>query len=282
MDYLSGLILQAAGAWWIYPALFVFCLIDGFLPVLPNATLIVALAALSETSGEPNLWILGATGALGAMAGDDIAYRISARIGTTGYRWTRKPVIDRALHRARFELDKSGAAVIFTGRYLPGGRTAVNFTAGATAYPLTTFMWLDAAAALTLRPVTASASASWAGNGSTITPFPRPRRQLSFPSWASSPITSSMAATEPSGQKKPVIKPTPRTRAEDGNVQDTRWPPIRERGASPNSSFTATSGHSLRLCSGGSTHGSCQIMAIAIIHVPARPRLMTGGAPSQP
>jgi membrane-associated protein len=149
MGYLSGVILQAADAWWIFPALFVFCLIDGFLPVLPNATLIVALAALSETSGSPNLWLLGAAGAAGAVTGDNIAYRISARIGATRYAWRRKPGIDRALHRARFELDKRGAVLIFTARYLPGGRTAVNFTAGATAYPLTMFIWLDSAAALT-------------------------------------------------------------------------------------------------------------------------------------
>lgn len=48
MDHLSGFLVHAAAAWWIFPALFVFCLVDGFLPVLPNATLLVALAALSE------------------------------------------------------------------------------------------------------------------------------------------------------------------------------------------------------------------------------------------
>lgn len=148
MGYLSGLLLHAAAAWWIFPALFFFCLIDGSFPVLPNATLLVGLAALSETSGEPNLWILGAAGAAGVMAGDNFAYRVSARIGTTGYQWTRKPGITRVLHRGRAELDKRGAVLIFAGRYLPGGRVAVNFTAGATAYPLTRFMWLDAAAAI--------------------------------------------------------------------------------------------------------------------------------------
>lgn len=99
MGHLSEFILQAAGTWWIFPVLFVFCLIDGFLPVLPNATLIVALAALSETSGAPNLWLLGVSAAARATAGDTIAYLVSARIGTSGYLWIRKPGIERALQR---------------------------------------------------------------------------------------------------------------------------------------------------------------------------------------
>lgn len=73
---------------------------------------------------------------------------VGARIGTTEYRGMRQPGIDRVLHRAGAGLDKRGAALILAGRYLPGGRAAVNFTAGATAYPLTRFIWLDAGSCL--------------------------------------------------------------------------------------------------------------------------------------
>ncbi|WP_168709321.1 VTT domain-containing protein [Arthrobacter sp. PAMC25564] len=87
------------------------------------------------------------------MTGDNIAYRVSTRL-STGYRWMNKPGIERLLHRARAELEKRGAVLIFAGRYLPGGRTAVNLSAGATAYPLTRFIWLDAAASLVWARVT--------------------------------------------------------------------------------------------------------------------------------
>ncbi len=142
------MILHAAGAWWIFAIIFAFCLIDGFLPILPSETLIVALAALSVKSGEPNLVLLAVGGAAGAMAGDNIAYRLGRRVGTTRFAWMRRPRAAKAFHWARYELDRRGAMLVFTARYIPVGRTAVNFTAGATGYPLRRFIVLDSAAAV--------------------------------------------------------------------------------------------------------------------------------------
>ncbi|XTR51820.1 hypothetical protein ACOM2C_17755 [Pseudarthrobacter sp. So.54] len=74
MEFINEAILHAAGQWWIYPILTIFCFIDGFIPILPSETLIVALGALSVTSGEPNMWFVMAAAALGAIAGDNMAY----------------------------------------------------------------------------------------------------------------------------------------------------------------------------------------------------------------
>lgn len=149
MEFLNHMILHAAGAWWIYPVLLAFCFIDGFFPVLPSETLIVALAAVSVMSGQPNMWLTMLAGAVGAVAGDNVAYLLGHRIGTTRFKWMRRPRSAKALHWARYELDKRGAMLIFTARYVPVGRVAVNFTAGATGYPHRRFFVLDVFAALT-------------------------------------------------------------------------------------------------------------------------------------
>ena len=81
MEFINEAVLHAAGQWWIYPVLLVFFFVDGFAMVVPSETLIVALAAFSRQSGEPNLWILGATALVGAIAGDNMAYMLGRKIG---------------------------------------------------------------------------------------------------------------------------------------------------------------------------------------------------------
>src|SRR5699024_5668643 len=52
---------------------------------------------------------------------------------------------------ARRSLDRRGAALVLTARYIPVGRIAVNMTAGATGYPRRRFV-----------PLSILAGASWA------------------------------------------------------------------------------------------------------------------------
>ena len=149
MEFINEAILHAAGQWWIYPILTIFCFIDGFVPILPSETLIVALGALSVTSGQPNMWWVMAAAAVGAIAGDNMAYLLGRHVGVERFRWMRKPKVHRALTWARYELDKRGAMLIFTARYIPVGRVAVNWIAGTTAYPRRRFVILDIFASIT-------------------------------------------------------------------------------------------------------------------------------------
>ena len=149
MEFINEAILHAAGQWWIYPILTIFCFIDGFVPILPSETLIVALGALSVTSGQPNMWFVMAAAAVGAIAGDNMAYLLGRHVGVERFRWMRKPKVHRALDWARYELDKRGAMLIFTARYIPVGRVAVNWIAGTTAYPRRRFVILDIFASVT-------------------------------------------------------------------------------------------------------------------------------------
>jgi membrane-associated protein len=146
---LNEMIAHSASQWWVIPLVTLFCLIDGFFLFLPSETAIVALAAVSLSTGEPNVWLLMAGGAIGAIIGDNIAYRMGRGIGTAGFKWMRRPKVAKAFEWARMELDKRGAVLILTARYIPVGRVAVNFTAGATQYPWRKFAVVDAIACVT-------------------------------------------------------------------------------------------------------------------------------------
>ncbi|MDJ0319589.1 DedA family protein [Pseudarthrobacter sp. PS3-L1] len=149
MDFLYDAVLHAAGQWWIYPILLVFFFVDGFAMIVPSETLIVALATFSRISGEPNLWILGATALVGAIAGDNMAFMLGRRIGLERWKWMRRPRVRKVFDWARSGLDKRGAVLIFTARYIPWGRVAVNYVAGTTGFGHRRFFILDAMACTT-------------------------------------------------------------------------------------------------------------------------------------
>lgn len=149
VDVINEAIVHASNAWWILPIVYIFCLIDGFLPVLPSETLIVGLASVAVGTGTPNIVLLALVGAAGAITGDQIAYRLGRRMGTTRFRWMRTRRARKVFAFAQHELMKRGALLIFTARYIPIGRVAVNFTAGATRFSLKRFTILDVLGCLT-------------------------------------------------------------------------------------------------------------------------------------
>ncbi|MHA7271594.1 DedA family protein [Arthrobacter sp. HLT1-20] len=140
---------HSAAQWWVIPLVSLFCLIDGFFLFLPSETAIVALASISAKTGYPNIWLLILGASIGAIIGDNIAYFMGRKLGTTRFNWMRRPRGARAFAWAGKELEKRGAILIFTARYIPVGRIAVNFTAGATYFPWRRFVVLDGIAVVT-------------------------------------------------------------------------------------------------------------------------------------
>jgi len=140
MHVINEFVIGQAGALWVYPLLFVVCILDGFFPPVPSETVLVTLASLSGSTGRPYLAIIIVLAALGAIIGDNIAYTLGRRLGTERFAWMRTPRGKAAFAWARRGLDKRGAAVILTARYVPIGRIAVNMTAGATRYPRRKFV----------------------------------------------------------------------------------------------------------------------------------------------
>ncbi len=149
IDQINYVIAHSSAQWWIIPMVSLFCLIDGFFLFLPSETAIVALASISLRTGSPNVWLLIAGASVGAIIGDNIAYFMGNKLGTTRFKWMRKPRGAKAFAWAGRELEKRGAMLIFTARYIPVGRIAVNFTAGATRFPWRRFVLLDGIAVVT-------------------------------------------------------------------------------------------------------------------------------------
>ena len=83
--------------------------------------------------GELFIWLIVPLVALGAIVGDNLCYLLGRKIGD--------PVADRLFKGEKGEarllwaeeaLRRRGAVLIGVGRFVPGGRTATTFAAGAT------------------------------------------------------------------------------------------------------------------------------------------------------
>lgn len=141
--------LDLAASPWVFAALFGFATVDGFFPPVPSESLVIALASLSTSTGTPLLWGVMVVAALGAFAGDQIAFQIGRAVrirDLRGFRGRRGQVL---LDWAERALRERGAAFIIAARYIPVGRVAVNMTAGALGFQRRRFMLLTAIAAVT-------------------------------------------------------------------------------------------------------------------------------------
>ena len=142
-------ILALAASPVVYLGMYLFATIDGFFPPIPSESLAIALAALSVSSGQPNLALIILVAAAGAFTGDQIAYTIGKRLNTRRIPFRAGPRTQKTLDWAKLTLARRGASVILAARYIPVGRVAVNMTAGAVGYPRRRFVGLDAIASLT-------------------------------------------------------------------------------------------------------------------------------------
>ncbi len=136
------------GSPWVFVALYLFATIDGFFPPVPSETVVIALAALGASTGEPSIAILGAVAAAGAFSGDQIAYSIGRHIPLRRWRLLRGARAQKALAWAEAALERRAGVYIVAARYIPVGRVAVNMTAGAVRFSRLRFSGLAAIAAV--------------------------------------------------------------------------------------------------------------------------------------
>ncbi len=144
LDGISDGVLAAAGQPWVYLLVLACCLVDGFFPPVPSESVVVGLASLIITQGVPDPWLLILAAALGAFLGDNIAFLLGRWIGTTRFRWMRRPRMQRSFTWAGRELARRAASLILVARFIPIGRVAVNLTAGATGCSRRRFVALTA------------------------------------------------------------------------------------------------------------------------------------------
>lgn len=117
---------------WALAVMAVLVLGDAFLVVIPGEIAVTALGAVAASQGSPPLWAVIVCAAGAAAAGDAACFLIGRLAGTDRWRWMRSPRVQRALGWARRRLDSGLATVLFTARFVPFARLAVNLAAGAS------------------------------------------------------------------------------------------------------------------------------------------------------
>ena len=117
---------------WALLAMSVLVLGDAFLVVVPGEIAVTALGALSSAHGTPPLWAVIGCAALAAALGDAACYLVGRTVGTERWRWMRGRRVRIAISWAGRRLDQGLATVLFTARFVPFARLAVNLVAGAS------------------------------------------------------------------------------------------------------------------------------------------------------
>jgi membrane protein DedA with SNARE-associated domain len=120
---------------------------DAFFVVVPGEVAVTALGAIAVTTGSPPLWAVVLCAAVAATVGDACCYLIGRSVGTQRWRWMRVPRVQQALAWARGRLDGGMATVLFTARFVPFARLAINLVAGASRIPPPRYLALVALAA---------------------------------------------------------------------------------------------------------------------------------------
>ncbi|WP_426183646.1 DedA family protein [Microbacterium sp. TWP3-1-2b2] len=120
---------------------------DAFLVLVPGEIAVTAMGALSTSTGAPPLWAVIVSAAAAAACGDLLCYGIGRWVGIDRWRWMRAERLQRAQHWARGRLEAGTAVVLFTARFIPFARLAINLVAGATRIPIVRYIGLVALAA---------------------------------------------------------------------------------------------------------------------------------------
>lgn len=117
---------------WSLAAMSLLVLGDAFFVVVPGEISVTALGAVAMTTGTPALWAVVLCAAGAAALGDACCYLIGRVVGTERWGWMRGRRMQQALGWARDRLDRGTATVLFTARFVPFARLAVNLVAGAS------------------------------------------------------------------------------------------------------------------------------------------------------
>lgn len=133
---------------WALAAMSLLVLGDAFFVVVPGEVAVTALGAVAVSAGAPPLWAVIACAGAAAAAGDAACYLVGRTVGTERWRWMRAAPVRRALEWARGRLDTGTATVLFTARFVPFARLAINLVAGASRIHPPRYLALVSAAAV--------------------------------------------------------------------------------------------------------------------------------------
>ena len=143
----ADLLTSVAAGPWALPALFALVLADAVLVVVPGEVAVTAAGALAAATGTPPLAAVVGVAALAAFCGDALCYGVGRFAGVERWGWMRHRRIRAAFEWAGARLSRGTATVVFTARFIPFARLAVNLTAGATRVPAPRYLGTVAVAA---------------------------------------------------------------------------------------------------------------------------------------
>lgn len=144
---LDSLVDFALGSDWVYVLLFGVVALDVLFPLLPSEASVIAAGVLAG-AGHLDVAAVIAVAAAGAFAGDNTTYWIGRTLGERAARRLFRG--ERARQRIEWAermLETRGYYLIFVARFIPGGRTAITFSAGLVRYRWGRFLALTGFAA---------------------------------------------------------------------------------------------------------------------------------------
>lgn len=150
-DFLNGLtdwLDDVSSNWWFYLVILIIALLDSVVPVVPSESTVI-IGGIAAGQGDLFVLLVIAMGAIGAFTGDSIAYFLGKRFRPFVQRVLgRKGDGEERLQRAAAQIDKRGGLLLITARFIPGGRTLMTISCGATERPYRSwFLPWDAVAA---------------------------------------------------------------------------------------------------------------------------------------
>ncbi len=116
---------------WTYLIVLAVAAVDAFFPLVP-ADLATITAAILAAQADLSIMLVVAAGFLGATAGDNFSYLLGDQLGGRAARRLFRSEKSRAsLDWARDQVRQRGVMLIIGARFIPAGRTATTFAAGA-------------------------------------------------------------------------------------------------------------------------------------------------------
>ena len=132
---------------WLYPAVFLLTTLDAVVPLIPSEAVVLAAGVFAAAANGPDLPLVIAAAAAGVFVGDHLAYAMGRTV--LGSKLVmRSGRLRKAAAVAHRQLDRRGAPLIVTSRFVPGGRFTMNLVSGMARFPLRRFSPAAAVAAI--------------------------------------------------------------------------------------------------------------------------------------
>ena len=137
------LVDSISGSGWSYAVVFALAYLDAVIPLFPSETAVIAAGVLAA-DGKMSLALIIVLGGLGAVLGDNTSYLLGRHFGEPiKRRFFSKEKSKKSLAWAERQLAERGGELIITGRFIPGGRLVVTFSAGGLKMAWRRFILFD-------------------------------------------------------------------------------------------------------------------------------------------